>query len=188
MEKHFDTCQQLTLQLMEALEVATDLPAGELTDRCAGHASELRLNHYPATPVDKMREGKASRIWPHTDFGVITLLTQDRVGGLEIEQKDRPNTFMPVPLEEETELVVNIGDCLERWTNGLLKAGLHRVTVPRDAEAETLPERFSIAFFLKAARHVSVGPIRAFVPEDRRPAYEDMTALEYHQTRVNIVY
>jgi len=165
-----------------------NLPDGALTDRCQGHASELRLNHYPSTHVQKFKEGKASRIWPHTDFGIITLLAQDSVGGLEIEQKDQPNHFVPVPLVDKTELVMNIGDTLERWTNGRLKAGLHQVTTPRDLREDIIPERYSVAFFLKAKRTTSVGPISAFVAEGSTPKYEEMTALEYHQTRVNIVY
>lgn len=188
MEHYFERSQQLTLQLMRALEIAMNLPAGSLTDRCQGHASELRLNHYPPMHVNRVKEGKASRIWPHTDFGIITLLAQDSVGGLEIEQKDQPNHFVPVPLVNKTELVLNIGDTLERWTNGRLKAGLHRVTTPRGVKGDMLPERYSVAFFLKAKRTASVGPISAFVPEGSMPKYEEMTALEYHQTRVNIVY
>lgn len=205
MEHYFATSQRLSLQLMRALEVAMALPAGALTDRCAGHASELRLNHYPATPAAALRDGGvAKRIWPHTDFGIITLLAQDGEGGLEIEAKTKPaaapaggggspSSFVPVPLEDPTELVVNVGDTLERWTNGRLGAGLHQVTLPRGVEADdlgdvVLPTRYSVAFFLKANRAASVGPIRLLVPEGGTAAYEEMTALEYQQRRTAIVY
>jgi isopenicillin N synthase-like dioxygenase len=188
MEHYFEKSQQLSMQLMRALEIAMNLPAGSLTDLCEGHASELRLNHYPETHVARFQDGKAKRIWPHTDFGIITLLAQDSEGGLEIQDKDKPGTFVPVPLVDKTELVVNVGDTLERWTNGILKAGLHQVTVPRALQGEILPTRYSVAFFLKANRRASVGSIRMLVPEGCTATYEDMTALEYQQRRTNIVY
>ena len=189
MEHYFAKTQQLSMELMRALEVAMDLPPDSLTGRCEGHASELRLNHYPSTSVAKLSDGKAKRIWPHTDFGIITLLAQDSEGGLEIEQKGQPGGFVPVPLVDKTELVVNVGDTLERWSNGRLKAGLHQVSLPRGVkDDDILPTRYSVAFFLKANRRASVGPIGLLVPEGCAAEYEDMTALEYQQRRTAIVY
>ena len=191
LEAYFNESQQITLELMEALEIAMDLPKGTFVQRCQGHASELRLNHYPSISVKKLEEGKTKRIWPHTDFGIITLLAQDDKGGLEIQDKDHPSTFLPVKMEESSELVVNIGDTLERWTNGILRAGLHQVTTPRHMQNrsdDVLPPRRSVAFFLKAHRQMSVGPLSKFVTDDIPSKYEDMTALAYQQTRTGIVY
>lgn len=176
---------------MEALEIAANMPKGAFVQKCMGHASELRLNNYPSIAVKKLAEGKTKRIWPHTDFGIITLLAQDGMGGLEIQDKNNPAEFIPVKREDPSELVVNIGDTLERWTNGVLKAGLHQVATPRHMLARTneiLPQRRSIAFFLKAHRETSVGPLSQFVNNDRPCKYENMTALAYQQTRTGIVY
>ncbi|KAI5921648.1 putative gibberellin 20-oxidase [Camillea tinctor] len=192
LEEYFNRGQQVSLELMNALEVAMNIPSGTFAARCRRHASELRLNHYPAVPIQKLSDGTAKRIWPHTDFGIITLLAQDGHGGLEIQDKNRPGTFVPVPLKQKNELVVNIGDTLERWTNGVLKAGLHQVNLPdelkNDRSIHTLPARSSVAFFLKASRDTSVGAIDNFVPIGDTSKYEEMTALEYHQCRVGIVY
>ncbi|RDW69675.1 clavaminate synthase-like protein [Coleophoma cylindrospora] len=190
-ESYFDRSQQITLELMEALEIAMQLPKGAFVEKCQGHASELRLNHYPGISVKTLEEGQTSRIWPHTDFGIITLLSQDDVGGLEIKDKNHPTNFLPVPREDPAELVVNIGDTLERWTNGFLQAGLHQVTTPREMLNrcdETLRPRRSNAFFLKAHRQMSVGPLSQFVAEKTPARYEDMTALAYQQRRTAIVY
>jgi isopenicillin N synthase-like dioxygenase len=187
-EYYFGKTQQLAMQLMRILEVAMDLPAGALTARCEDDASELRLNHYPSTPVSKLRDGNSKRIWPHTDFGIITLLAQDSEGGLEIEHRGQPGGFVPVPLIKKTELVVNVGDTLERWTNGILKAGLHQVSLPCGVQDGILPTRYSAAFFLKANRMASVGPIGLLVPYGCEPEYEDMTAIEYQKRRTAVVY
>nr|QIW91883.1 OXY4 [Phialomyces arenicola] len=191
MESYFDRSQAITLELMEALEIAMHLPKGAFVRKCLGHASELRLNHYPSITVQTLEEGKTRRIWPHTDFGIITLLAQDDMGGLEIQDKDHPNQFLPVRREDPSEFVVNIGDTLERLTNGVLRAGLHQVTTPQHMQNrrdEMLPSRRSIAFFLKAHRQMSVGPLSQFVTDDRPSQYEDMTALGYQQRRTGIVY
>jgi isopenicillin N synthase-like dioxygenase len=191
LESFYDRSLHISFALMEALEIAMQLPKGSFLQKCQGHASELRLNHYPTITVKTLQEGRTSRIWPHTDFGVITLLAQDDVGGLEIQDKDHPTDFLPVPREDVSELIVNIGDTLERWTNGFLQAGLHQVTTPREIlnrSIETVRPRRSIAFFLKAHRQMSVGPLPQFVAEKTPAKYEDITALAYQQRRTAIVY
>ncbi|KAL4865754.1 hypothetical protein BDV12DRAFT_199832 [Aspergillus spectabilis] len=191
MNSYFERSQAITLELLEALAIAMGVPKGTFVGLCQGHASELRLNHYPSIPVQTIEEGKTSRIWPHTDFGIITLLAQDDIGGLEIQDRNHPSEFVPVNREDPSEFVVNIGDILERWTNGRLRAGLHQVTAPRhmhDRGNEVLPPRRSIAFFLKPHRQMSVASISHFVADDQAPKYEDMTALAYQQLRTGIVY
>ncbi|KAL2797318.1 putative gibberellin 20-oxidase [Aspergillus keveii] len=191
MNAYFDRSQAITLELLRALAIAMDVPNDTFVRLCQGHASELRLNHYPPIAVQTLEQGTTSRIWPHTDFGIITLLSQDDIGGLEIQDRENPSEFLPVDREDVAEFVVNIGDCLERWTNGVLRAGLHRVTTPRHMlmkENAQLRARRSNAFFLKAHRQMSVGPISYFVTADQPPKYEDMTALAYQQLRTGIVY
>jgi len=193
LESYFDRSQAITLELMAALELGLGIPQGSFVSLCQGHASELRLNHYPSIALRTLAAGSTSRIWPHTDFGIITLLAQDDSGGLEVENKEAPDEFIPVLREDSSEFVVNVGDTLERWTNGVLKAGLHRVTSPKreklsSSNNEVLPSRRSIAFFLKAHRDMSVGPLSPFLTDIRPPLYQDMTALAYQQLRTNIVY
>ncbi|EUC43580.1 hypothetical protein COCMIDRAFT_100510 [Bipolaris oryzae ATCC 44560] len=188
MEQYFIKSQHLSLQLMEALEIALDLPKSALVDRCEGHASEIRMIYYPETNVKELADGKSKRIWPHTDFGILTLLAQGSTGGLQIEDKNNPGGYVSVPLVEKTELLINVGDTLERWSNGRIPAGLHQVAASGETEDGTLPERYSVAFFLKANRKTSAGPIPIFVPKGTKSKYEEMTALEYHRRRTAIMY
>ncbi|KAH7042793.1 putative gibberellin 20-oxidase [Macrophomina phaseolina] len=191
-ETYFRKGRQISLELMEALEIATNCPKGYFAEKFQTDASELRLNHYPSVPVSKLETGNTRRIWPHTDFGVVTLLIQDGHGGLEIHDKSKPGTvFVPVKKTSDTEFIINIGDTLERLTNGVLKATLHQVTSPphlKDRHDEVLPSRHSIAFFLKADRNVSVGAMDHFISEKRPAAYDNITALEFQNRRTNVLY
>jgi isopenicillin N synthase-like dioxygenase len=63
-------------------------------------------------------------VGPHTDFGVLTVLCQDDVGGLQVENLD--GEWIDAPPIDGT-LVVNVGDLLERWTDGAFRSTPHRV-------------------------------------------------------------
>ena len=75
------------MMLMQALAIGFKLEAS---------ATDLRLNHYPAIHIQDLRDGAVSRISLQTDFDNISLLLQDRVGGLEIEECAHPGFFVPV--------------------------------------------------------------------------------------------
>ena len=193
MEEAFDILKGISATIVEALEMALKLPRGTMLDKITheGNASEMRVNHYPAIDVREIRGGGVSRIWPHFDLGVITLLFQDGVGGLEFEDREKRETFERITCGSPSEMVVNVSETLQRWTNGFIAAGLHRVTIPQcleDEESAILPERYSIAYFCKADRNASVGPIRQFVRKDAEPAYNDITAIEYHRQRLQSAY
>ena len=195
METVFGTLEGISASIMEALEMAFKLPRGAFLDRMTheGNASEMRLNHYPAIGIEEMKGGHVSRIWPHFDLGVITLLFQDKVGGLEFENRARRGSgaFLPIECGGPSEMVVNVSETLQRWTNDILPAGLHQVNIPRnmeDRETDMLPERYSIAYFCKADRGASVAPLKYFVQEGSDPLYQDMLAIEYHQQRLQSAY
>lgn len=193
MEDAFETMEIVATQIMAALELACALPPGVLTSRMTHehNASELRLNHYPAIEINEIKGGTVSRIWPHFDLGIITLLFQDKVGGLEFEDRKQLDTFEKVECGNQTDMVVNVSETLQRWTNGNLPAGLHRVNIPQDlAENDSgmLPERYSVAYFCKADRSASVGPLKQFVVDGSDPKYDDISAIEYHQRRLQSAY
>lgn len=193
MEEFFELLQGVAADLMAALELAFGLPQGAFVDLMThqGNASELRLLHYPAVEVEKIKTGNVSRIWPHFDLGVITLLFQDDVGGLEFENRNQRGAFSRVDCSNPLEMVVNVSETLQRWTNGTLPAGLHRVNLPKNLEnneSGTMPERYSIAYFCKADRSASVGSLKYFVSAGHDPEYEDISALEYQQQRLQSAY
>ena len=194
MEECYERLQNVCIVIMKAMELGLKLGPGALVRRCIPAASEIRLNHYPKVSLAKLCNGNIKRTWPHTDFGIITLLFQDTVGGLELEDRKRPRTFVPVTPGEPsapTELVVNISDTFQRWTNGVIRAGLHQVNVPasmKGLEEGVCPDRYSSIFFFKADRNTSVGPLPEFVTKDRPAVYVECTALEYQQRMTKVLY
>lgn len=181
-------------RIMSALEIGLGLQPRKLVDRCIPAASELRMNHYPSIDTNVLKPGKVKRTWPHTDFGIITLLFQDSVGGLELEDRKRPGTFVPVTPNQPgapSEMVVNISDTFHRWTNGVVPAGVHQVAPPAAAansEATMLPNRHSWVFFFKASRDTSAGPLPDFISKDRPAQYDEITALQFQQRMTQKLY
>ena len=80
------------------------------------------LQYYPPQPDDAAEDQFG--VAPHTDFGVLTVLCQDEIGGLEIQRRNGSWAAMP-PIPGT--LVVNIGDLLERWSNRRYRSTVHRV-------------------------------------------------------------
>ena len=194
MESYFDTTFTLSHQLLSVLEIALKVTPGTLTSRCSRNDNELRLNHYPATTIEEIRNGRVRRNGAHTDYGVLTLLFQDRNGGLEIQDRSvaAPEVkFMPVTADDPYELIVNVADTLQRWTNDMVPAGLHQVAIPdgrRDEVGGKLQERFSVAYFMKSNREESVGSLPEFVSEKRPAVYEHVSAIDYHKRRHALLY
>nr|L0E2Q1.1 RecName: Full=2-oxoglutarate-dependent dioxygenase phqC; AltName: Full=Paraherquamide biosynthesis cluster protein C [Penicillium fellutanum]AGA37270.1 2OG-Fe(II)-oxygenase [Penicillium fellutanum] len=191
LEDFYVRSHQAALLILEALEMGLNLPAGVLKSRCGGCASELRLNNYPEIDIEELRRGKISRIHPHADLGVITCLFQDGLGGLELEHRSHAGSFLPVPPGARSEMVVNISETFQLWTNNVITAGIHQVTVPPEMKTRTegrISARRSCAFFLKANGDASVAPLPQFVTQERPAAYSEMTALDYHQKRLATAY
>jgi isopenicillin N synthase-like dioxygenase len=86
---------------------------------------------------------------PHVDSGLMTLLAQDGIAGLEVE--DRAGNWIGVPPREGT-LVVNFGKLLERWTGGRVRATKHRVV-------GSGAERHSVPFFYEPAIGAVIRPL-----------------------------
>lgn len=181
-EDFYNICQNLCLVIMEAMEQGLELPAGSFVERCKPASSEIRYNYYPAVAKERLLQGDTQRGWPHTDFGLITLLFQDTQGGLQYEDRSRPGHFLPLNRETPGEIAVNISDTFERWSNGSISAGVHQVWLPNSPTSSSeLPTRISTVFFFKAAREAMVGALPQFISPSRPCQFEDITALEHHK-------
>lgn len=105
----------------------------------------FRIFHYPPVPAGSSGWGVAE----HTDYGLITLLGQDDSGGLEVRSGDNWMTVAPHP----DDLVVNLGDMLERMTGGVYRSTPHRV---RNTSGRN---RLSFPLFLDPAWDAEVLPV-----------------------------
>ncbi|MEU6173578.1 2-oxoglutarate and iron-dependent oxygenase domain-containing protein [Streptantibioticus parmotrematis] len=123
-------------RLLRELLTAIGAPADFYADAFAADPHlHLKLVRYPGSAPDGADQG----VGAHKDYGFLTLLLQDEVGGLQVERGDgRFHDVPPLP----GAFVVNLGELLEVATDGYLKATNHRVVSPPGAR-----ERFSVPFF-----------------------------------------
>ncbi len=138
--------------------------------------SILRAIHYP--PITQEPES-AIRAEQHEDINLITLLVGASADGLEILTKK--NEWIPVTSLPE-QIVVNVGDMLQRLTNNRLRSTTHRVVNPKRELWHT--SRFSIPFFLHPKSSMSLKCLESCINEKHPKAYEDATAGEYLDERL----
>lgn len=187
MESFYDTAFQLELRLLAALAMALNIPVTSLTNIHMKAQNEFRLLHYPAIHASELRDGSATRIAEHTDFGTITMLFQDSTGGLQVEDQEQPGMFHDVSSDSQSEIILNIGDSLQRLTNDTFRAACHRVTYPPTIKAvdeEMIPERYSVAYFAKVDRDAILYPLKEFISDDRPAKYPRMTSGEFNDLRI----
>ncbi|KIW11343.1 hypothetical protein PV08_10643 [Exophiala spinifera] len=186
MTEFFETCYKVELDLLRAIALGMDLPEDFFRGYHTKKDNQIRLLHYPPVEAELLRDGKMERIAAHSDFGTMTLLFQDEVGGLEVEDMHEKGKFNPAPYVPGT-IVVNIGDFLQRWSNDTLKSTLHRVRAPPMVEGMT-KARYSIPYFVTADRDKTVDCLPGCCGEDRPKKYEPINAREYIEMRLNATY
>lgn len=148
--EYFKTMKQLGHILMSGIALSLNLPADffTLNQYTNDPLCLFRLFNYP--PPD---DGEPSDTWgvgEHTDYGVLTILKQDSLGGLEV--KNRNSHWIQAPSIEGT-FVINIGDMLEKMTHGLYRSTPHRVKNPAKVN------RMSFPFFFDPNFDSAVRPI-----------------------------
>ena len=138
--------------------------------------SILRAIHYP--PITH-EPASAIRAEQHEDINLITLLVGASADGLEILTKQ--GEWVAVTSLPE-QIVVNVGDMLQRFTNNKLMSTTHRVVNPKRELWHT--SRFSIPFFLHPRSSMSLRCLDTCVDEAHPISYEDATAGEYLDERL----
>jgi isopenicillin N synthase-like dioxygenase len=138
--------------------------------------SILRAIHYPPITVEPR---SAIRAEQHEDINLITLLIGASADGLEILSKQ--DQWVPVTSLPE-QIVVNVGDMLQRLTNNKLKSTTHRVVNP-PREKWGSP-RYSIPFFLHPISSMSLACLPGCIDKDHPQGYPDATAGEYLDERL----
>lgn len=138
--------------------------------------SILRAIHYPPITTEPK---SAIRAEQHEDINLITLLIGASADGLEILSKS--GEWVPVTSLPE-QIVVNVGDMLQRLTNNKLCSTTHRVVNPKREFWHT--SRFSIPFFLHPKMSLSLKCLDSCIDAGHPKAYEDCTAGEYLDERL----
>ena len=179
---YFKAADLLHLDVLRCLAIAMGLDEEFFTPLCNGNHQNLRLLHYPECQRSKISAAGQKRGGVHSDYGSITLLTQwDNQGGLEACRKDGEWVFVP-PVEGG--IVVNIADCMMRWSNDVLRSTPHRVLDdPRQKDSPTVHERYSIAFFCNPNKETLVECLPGC--EGNGKKYKPINAFDYITMRLS---
>ncbi len=158
---YFNALQSLSQLLMQTFAVAMDLPMNALDQYFTEPHILLRLVYYPPAPKDAPADLYGAA--PHTDSNCITLLHQDKVGGLQVKSSDEQ--WLDVPPRQDA-FVLNTGKIMSIWSNDRLKATPHRVINPDNSS------RYSMPFFYGCNLDARVAPLPSCVSEDNPAQFE----------------
>ena len=173
----YQALDQLGSQVLGALALHIGLPETWFVDKTDSGNSVLRPIHYPpitAVDIPNVRAGA------HEDINLLTLLIGASAAGLEV--LSRTGEWVPFTADADT-IVVNIGDMLQRLTNGAYPSTTHRVVNPAGELARQ--PRYSTPFFLHLNPDVLIEVLPSTITADNPCRYpEPITANAYLEQRL----
>lgn len=176
-EDYYSAVFELGLRILDGFAIALDLVPDFFRQRYRRPLARCRLLHYPPQPEDAGDDQFGCA--PHTDYGCITMLWQDNVGGLEV--RNRAGAWVAAPYIDNT-FVVNIGDMLARWSNDRYVSTPHRVT------NRSGRERYSIPMFFDPDFDTVVECLPNCSTADSPPKYSPIIAGEYLTAKYDASY
>lgn len=155
-EQYILALRELGKRLMSLLALSLELPEDHFADGLGSPMLTTRLLHYPPQP--QVGEGNQLGAGAHTDWGMLTMLLQDEVGGLEVRNADGewiraphiPNTF-----------VINLGDMVPFLTCGVYHSNMHRVL-----NASPGKHRYSVATFFDPNFNYRITPLESLAAQE----------------------
>ena len=162
------------MHMVDLFEAALDVESGFLAKSFEAPLAFIRALHYPPTPAN-LPDGQFGAA-PHSDFGFVTILAQDDVGGLQVQTID--GDWIDAP-NLPGVLLVNVGDMLMRWTNDRFRSTVHRVI-----NADGV-DRYSIPFFFDPQFDTVVACIDSCCSPDNPPRYPRTSWGEFLNERFN---
>lgn len=175
LEAYYQPMLRLGLHISRLIAISLEMPIDFFDKGLETPTAPLRLLRYPPQPAGaKFNQLGAGA---HTDWGWITLLAQDECGGLEVQTaagewvraEPVPGTF-----------VVNLGDLVPRWTNGLYHSNMHRVLNNRSGR-----NRHSLVLFYNPAYTTRVECLPSCLVPGERPKFLPCTCGEHTTQRYN---
>lgn len=167
---YYDAAMALGVDIHRAIALDLGLDEHHFDSAFVDPLAALRMLHYPPGTGAAGEIGAGA----HTDYGAITLLMTDGEAGLQV--RPRGGDWIDAP-HIDGAYVVNIGDCLMRWTNDIYVSTPHRVLPPKRA-------RRSVAFFVEANPDVVVTAL----PGTGAPIYPPVRAADYLMSRLDATY
>lgn len=168
--RYFQAVHQLGVDLHHAIATDLGLEPEYFDAKLDAPLATLRLLRYPAGKPGDGSIGAGA----HTDYGSVTLLMTDAKPGLQVQLPGQDWVDVPrVP----GAFVVNIGDCLMRWTNDTYVSTPHRVKTPKNM-------RRSLAFFLDPNPEAVIKAL----PGTGDAKYPSVTGADYLRSRLDATY
>jgi isopenicillin N synthase-like dioxygenase len=177
MEAYFNSVYTLGNSLLRACALALKLPEQFFVPHYQKPIPFSRIMHYPASPEPRPDNQFGNP--PHTDYGCLTLLAQDDVGGLAV--KKRGGGWIDAP-QIPGALIINIGDMLMRWTNDKWVSTLHQV-INNPAKS-----RYSLPTFFDPSYRARVECIESCQGPGHPAKYPPITFGEYYKQGLDKTY
>ena len=182
MEAFFEACADVADQVLHAFAISLETSPDFFIKHHGGRDHTMRLLHYPPVEAQAVKPGQ-KRAGGHTDYGSITLLFQDDVGGLEV--KNVEGVWCQAPPIPDT-ILINTGDLMQRWTNDVFRSTPHRVGLPpQEASHRT---RDSIAFFCHPDMDSEIDCLPSCISEQRPGRYPPISAYDHLMERLKVTY
>jgi isopenicillin N synthase-like dioxygenase len=181
-EDAYSTLESIGKTMLSAIALHLDLEEDYFNRKVDRAISILRPIHYfPITDTSEIKEG-AVRAAEHGDINLITILMGASADGLEVKRAD--GKWIPITAIDG-HLIVNVGDMLERLTNGVLKSTIHRVVNPPIDQLDK--PRYSIPFFMHANPDTSLASLDSCITANNPKKWEDTTAGELLLERLKAI-
>ncbi|MTD13207.1 isopenicillin N synthase family oxygenase [Nakamurella sp. YIM 132087] len=176
----FEATQQLGASMMKLFAVALSLPDDYFDALIEPNASSCSINYYPARHAP-LTEHPTVIFDEHFDGGTLTILHQrGTYEGLQI--RDLEGNWFPVPVIDEA-LVINMGELMMRWTNGLWPATRHRVVASEDPEGH----RTTLTTFHLPAVDTVIEPLKTTYGSEG-PQFDPVSVYDWEQRFIKKTY
>ncbi|TBR42188.1 2OG-Fe(II) oxygenase [Marinomonas agarivorans] len=176
LHQYYKSAFHVSQNFLKAMALALQLDEDFFTRNFNEHVTVLRMIHYPPRPSKQHDNGAGA----HTDYGCITLLLQDDVGGLQVKSRDGL-WVDATPIEGS--IVVNIGDLMQRWTNDAYVSTAHRVIA-----SNVNCHRYSFPFFVEPDYETVVECVQSCQSENNPAKYERIFSGDWIQSRFDATY
>jgi isopenicillin N synthase-like dioxygenase len=163
----------LSQRLLAIIALSLQLPEDFFNFALGTPIATQRMLHYPPQPADAQHNQIGAGA--HTDWGLVTILAQDDIGGLEVHNADG-DWVRATPIHGS--FVVNIGDLLQRWSNDVYHSNAHRV------RNDNPVPRYSLPFFMDGDHAVTVSCLSSCCSDEHPARYAPCTIGDYLAQKV----